>query len=158
MDYVDIGLWIGQTLLALGMAGAGGMKAMSPREKLLPQMKWVARFPVWAPRAIGLAEVAGAIEAVKVVAAPTAALADPGLTLTVVAIGGTSADGERLATWPQTLPVTGASVPEGSARPVTSTQVPPSRCQRRELWLVASRQIVKGPTRPPVTEISTRVA
>jgi len=61
MDYVDIGLWIGQTLLALGMAGAGGMKAMSPREKLLPQMKWVARFPVWAPRAIGLAEVAGAI-------------------------------------------------------------------------------------------------
>jgi hypothetical protein len=43
------------------MAGAGGMKAMSPREKLLPQMKWVARFPVWAPRAIGLAEVAGAI-------------------------------------------------------------------------------------------------
>lgn len=61
MDYADIGLWISQTLLALGMAGAGGMKAISPREKLLPQMKWVGRFPVWAPRVIGIAEVAGAI-------------------------------------------------------------------------------------------------
>ena len=61
MDYADIGLWVCQALLALAMAGAGGMKAATPREKLMGQMKWVSRFPVWAPRAIGIAEVAGAI-------------------------------------------------------------------------------------------------
>ena len=61
MDFVDIGLWVCQALLALGMAGAGAMKAATPREKLMGQMKWVARFPSWAPRAIGIAEVAGAV-------------------------------------------------------------------------------------------------
>ena len=61
MGYADIGLWVCQALLALAMAGAGGMKAMTPREKLMGQMKWVTRFPVWAPRAIGIAEVAGAV-------------------------------------------------------------------------------------------------
>ena len=60
MDSVDIGLWVAQGLLGLAMAASGGMKAMTPREKLMPRMPWVARFPAWAPRAIGVAEVAGA--------------------------------------------------------------------------------------------------
>ncbi len=61
MDYSDIGLWVVQGLLAFAMIASGGMKAATPREKLMTRMAWVAGFPTWAPVAIGAAEVAGGI-------------------------------------------------------------------------------------------------
>ena len=61
MDYSDIGLWIVQGLLAFAMIASGGMKAATPREKLMARMAWVAGFPTWAPVAIGAAEVAGGL-------------------------------------------------------------------------------------------------
>ena len=59
MDYSDIGLWVVQGLLAFAMIASGGMKAATPREKLMTRMAWVAGFPTWAPVAIGASEVAG---------------------------------------------------------------------------------------------------
>jgi uncharacterized membrane protein len=61
MDFIDIALWVAQGLLAFAMIASGGMKAVTPREKLMERMKWVVRFPVWAPRAIGIAEILGGI-------------------------------------------------------------------------------------------------
>ena len=61
MDLSDIGPSIVQGILAFAMIASGGMKATTPREKLIARMAWGAGFPTWAPVAIGAAEVAGGI-------------------------------------------------------------------------------------------------
>ena len=61
VDCFDMSLWVAQGLLALAMFGSGTLKTITAREKLMVQMKWVRRFPEWAPRSIGIAEVAGAL-------------------------------------------------------------------------------------------------
>jgi hypothetical protein len=60
---MNIALWVVQGLLALVMFGAGTMKAVSPRAKLLanPQMAWADDFTEGQIKLIGLAEITGAV-------------------------------------------------------------------------------------------------
>lgn len=60
---MKIALWILQGLLAVSFLFAGGSKIATPREKLLenPQMAWVNDFSEPQVKAIGAAEVTGAI-------------------------------------------------------------------------------------------------
>jgi hypothetical protein len=60
---VEITLWIVQGLLALAFLGAGGMKLVTPRKRLIDSgsgMAWVNDFSAPAVKAIGTAEVLGA--------------------------------------------------------------------------------------------------
>lgn len=54
-------LWGAQALLALAMLGAGATKVLSPLDQLAASMPWVPGFAPLAVRAIGAAEVLGAI-------------------------------------------------------------------------------------------------
>lgn len=56
-------IWTLQVLTALAFAGAGGTKLATPPEQLRanPQMAWTQDFPDGQVKAIGAAEVAGAI-------------------------------------------------------------------------------------------------
>ena len=56
-----VALWITAILLALVYLAAGGMKAATPREKLLTNMGWVEDFSAVQVKAIGVLEVAGAL-------------------------------------------------------------------------------------------------
>ena len=54
-------LWVAQVLLAVVFLLAGGMKIMTPTAELAAQNAWVEHLPSWVPKAIGVAEVAGAV-------------------------------------------------------------------------------------------------
>lgn len=54
-------LWIVQGLLALAMVGAGSMKIVVAREKLLPKMRFFASWPYASVKLLGAAEVLGGI-------------------------------------------------------------------------------------------------
>jgi len=60
---VNTALWVAQVVLALAFLGAGGMKLVVAREKLLanPAMGWAADFSPTAIKAIGAVEVLGAL-------------------------------------------------------------------------------------------------
>ena len=59
MKYV---LWILQILLAAAFVMAGGSKIVTPPADLVAQgMTWVNTVPSWAPRLIGVLEVAGGL-------------------------------------------------------------------------------------------------
>lgn len=58
---MTIAVWIVSGLLALANLGAGGMKLLTPKEKLGPQMAWAESFSPVQIKLIGLAEVLGAI-------------------------------------------------------------------------------------------------
>ncbi|MEU5951185.1 DoxX family protein [Streptomyces sp. NPDC047525] len=58
---MNIAYWIVAGLLCLFYLYAGGMKLARSREQLRPMMAWVDSTPMPAVRAIGLAEVLGAI-------------------------------------------------------------------------------------------------
>lgn len=58
---MDALLWILRIVLALAFAGAGAMKLTQPKEKLRPRMGWVDDFSATMVKAIGGAEVVGAI-------------------------------------------------------------------------------------------------
>lgn len=58
---MNVVLWIIAILLALAFAAAGAMKLMRPKEELEPNMGWVADFTQDQVKAIGLAEVLGAV-------------------------------------------------------------------------------------------------
>jgi hypothetical protein len=60
---MNIALWILQGLLAVAMLGAGGMKLVTPKAKLVanPQMAWAADFGEGQIKLIGLSELLGAV-------------------------------------------------------------------------------------------------
>jgi DoxX-like family len=58
---MHVAYWIVAGLLALFYLYGGGIKVIRTREQLLPMMAWVDTTPIPAVRAIGVAEVLGAI-------------------------------------------------------------------------------------------------
>lgn len=54
-------LWVAQGLVALAMLGAGTTKVVTPIEQLAKSMAWIPDFAPLAVRAIGVAEVLGAV-------------------------------------------------------------------------------------------------
>lgn len=86
---MDVVLWIVAGVLALAFLAAGAMKLAQPKEKLAASgMGWVDDFSAGAVKAIGLAEVLGAVglvlpglTGIAPVLVPLAAL---GLALTMV--------------------------------------------------------------------------
>ena len=58
---LHIGLWVAQVLLALAFLMAGGMKLVSPYEKLAENMPGMTRSMFMMVRFIGTVEVAGAL-------------------------------------------------------------------------------------------------
>ena len=58
---MNIALWIAAGLLAVAFLAAGLTKLTQPKEKLAPRMPWVEDFGSGAVKAIGAAEVLGAI-------------------------------------------------------------------------------------------------
>ncbi len=103
---MDVVTWILTGILAVAFLGAGAMKALTPRQKLLenPNMGWAGDFSQGQVRAIGAVEVLGALGLVlpwlldvAPVLTPLAAL---GLALTMV--GATVVHqrrGELASTW-----------------------------------------------------------
>ena len=85
---MNTALWIIAGILAFAFAGAGVMKLTSPREKLLPNMPWVADFSDAQVKSIGGAELLGAIGLILPplvdVAPVLAAVAAAGLVLTMI--------------------------------------------------------------------------
>ena len=86
---MEITLWIVQGLLALAFLGAGGMKLVTPRKRLVDNgMAWVNDFSEPAVKAIAAAEVLGALGLVLPgalgVATVLTPLAGVGLFLTMV--------------------------------------------------------------------------
>jgi len=58
---VNVVLWIIQILLAVIFAGAGLAKLTQPKEKLRDRMKWIDPVPLSQVKALGAAEVLGAL-------------------------------------------------------------------------------------------------
>jgi uncharacterized membrane protein YphA (DoxX/SURF4 family) len=58
---VNVALWIVQILLAVAFLGAGVMKLSQPKDKIEKSMPWATDFSGGAVKAIGLAEVLGAV-------------------------------------------------------------------------------------------------
>ena len=58
---MEIALWIASALLALSNLGAGTFKLVRPKEKLVLQQPWAEDFTPMQLRAIGAAEVLGAL-------------------------------------------------------------------------------------------------
>jgi putative oxidoreductase len=87
---VHIGLWIAQSFTALAFLGAGSLKLTKPIAELATKMSFVPHFPDVAVRAIGAAEVLGAVGLIL----PMALRIAPWLTplaaagLTVLMLGG----------------------------------------------------------------------
>lgn len=85
---MNVVLWIAQVLLALVFLGAGFMKLSQPKEKLETAMPWTASFPLAGVRAIGGAEVLGAIGLILPAATGVATVLTPlaavGLAITMV--------------------------------------------------------------------------
>lgn len=85
---MDVALWIIAGVLSFAFLGGGAMKLMSSKQDLLSKMPWVADFTDSQVKAIGAAELLGAIGLVlpplvdvAPVLAPTAAV---GLAVTMV--------------------------------------------------------------------------
>jgi uncharacterized membrane protein YphA (DoxX/SURF4 family) len=58
---VDIALWVAAIILATVFAIAGGLKVAVPRQRLRPLMGWVEYASDLPVKALGVAEVAGAV-------------------------------------------------------------------------------------------------
>jgi hypothetical protein len=58
---MEIALWIATALLALSNLGAGTFKLVRPKDKLVEQQAWAADFSAGQVKAIGVAEVVGAV-------------------------------------------------------------------------------------------------
>lgn len=57
---MNVGLWVGQVLVAAAFGMAGIMKTVTPIEELVQKMPWFVPVP-WLPRVIGPLEIAGAL-------------------------------------------------------------------------------------------------
>lgn len=60
-NWLGVGLWTAQILLAIVYAGAGYMKLTQPLDVLAVNMTFVTQIPEWLTRFIGAAELLGAI-------------------------------------------------------------------------------------------------
>ncbi len=60
-NWLSIGLWGAQILLALAYSMFGALKLFTPIADLSQMMLFVASSPPWLPRFIGLVEIAGAL-------------------------------------------------------------------------------------------------
>ena len=78
---LHVGLWVVQVLLALAFLMAGGMKLTAPVDQLAASMPWVSGAMGSFVRAIGAAEVAGALGLIL----PSATRIKPGLTVLAAA-------------------------------------------------------------------------
>lgn len=58
---MEVVVWIVQGLVALAFLGAGSMKLIQPKEKLLESQAWVEDFSQTQIRLIGLVELLGAL-------------------------------------------------------------------------------------------------
>ena len=58
---MNVALWVTQALLALLMTATGLLKLLTPKEKLVTRMKWAVPGPAGRIKALGLAEVLGAV-------------------------------------------------------------------------------------------------
>jgi len=58
---VDVVLWVVAGLVAVGFLFSGLVKLVLPREKYVASQPWAADAPRWAPKAVGVLEVLGAI-------------------------------------------------------------------------------------------------
>ncbi|MEZ4376306.1 MAG: DoxX family protein [Polyangiaceae bacterium] len=58
---MHLALWIASGLLAFAMLGAGAIKLLTPRVKLMEKMKWAKTWSDGNVKLLGLAEVLGAI-------------------------------------------------------------------------------------------------
>ncbi|MBM9466722.1 DoxX family protein [Nakamurella leprariae] len=58
---MDVLLWIIAGVLAAALAFSGVFKLVLPRERYVASQPWAADAPSWAPPAIGVLEVAGAV-------------------------------------------------------------------------------------------------
>jgi hypothetical protein len=56
-----VALWVAQGFAALVLLLTGAFKVMTPKEKLVEKMHWAATWPPGRIKALGLAEVAGAL-------------------------------------------------------------------------------------------------
>lgn len=105
-NWMHIGLWVAQVLLAVAYGMAGMMKLVMPLPELATQMSFVADSPALLVRFIGFVEVAGAIgmilPAIMRILPRLTPLAAAGFSIIqVLAIGVHAAYGET----GQTLPV-----------------------------------------------------
>ncbi|HWL86656.1 MAG TPA: DoxX family protein [Polyangiaceae bacterium] len=83
---MNIVLWILQGLLAAAYLLAGGIKLVTPRDKLAPKMAWVENFTAGQVKLIGLAELAGAFGLVLPVALNIVPILTPIAALGLVAV------------------------------------------------------------------------
>ncbi len=58
---MHIALWIASGLLSFAMLGAGGIKLVKPRAKLVERFRWAERWSDGGVKALGLAEMLGAV-------------------------------------------------------------------------------------------------
>lgn len=58
---MQLALWIVSGLLACAMVGAGGMKLVVPRARLMERMKWARTWRDGTVKLLGLAEVLGGL-------------------------------------------------------------------------------------------------
>lgn len=107
-NWLGIGLWVVQILLALAFGAAGAMKLVSPIADLGAMMHWVSVSPEWLVRFIAIAELLGAVGVIV----PAATRILPWLTplaalgfaiIQVLAIGTHAMLGETAATLPANL-------------------------------------------------------
>jgi quercetin dioxygenase-like cupin family protein len=124
---MKITLWTAQILLALAFALAGASKLLTDPSALATSMPWVADAPAWLPRAIGLAELAGAVGLVV----PAATGIRPALT--------TWAAAGRHARDPRG--VRGPAHQRGAARPRRSRRLGPDSVRTRPLAATPARRI-----------------
>lgn len=114
-NWMHIGLWVAQVLLAVAYGMAGMMKLVTPLPELATQMSFVADSPALLVRFIGFVEVAGALGMIL----PALTRIMPGLTplaaagfsvIQILAIGVHAAYGETSQTLPVNLVLLALSV------------------------------------------------
>lgn len=114
-NWLHIGLWVVQVLLAVAYGMAGTMKLVTPLPELATQMSFVADSPALLVRFIGFVEVAGALGMIL----PALTRILPGLTplaaagfsvIQILAIGVHAAYGETGQTLPVNLVLLALSV------------------------------------------------
>lgn len=113
-NWLSIGLWGAQGLLALAYFVAGASKAFIPLPELATQMSFVADSPAWFVRFIGIAEIAGAVgillPAITRILPMLTPLAALGFSIIqILAIGVHASYGETAQTLPMNLVLLGLS-------------------------------------------------
>lgn len=83
---MQIAIWIASGLLALAMLGAGGMKLVMPRTKLMETHTWMKTWGDGGVKLLGLAELLGAVGLIVPKATGIAPILTPIAALCLVAL------------------------------------------------------------------------